>query len=110
MTQSLAKQLGSFPFKLYDMLEDAERYDFDHIISWLPNGAGFRVHKPDQLVENILPKYFNLQTRYKSFQRQLNMYEFKMLRKASKGSYEEQFKGMLTIPASGSPIDVFNKI
>ena len=94
MTTSPTKQLGAFPLKLYEMLEDAEPNGFDHIISWLPNGIGFRVHKPDELVNQILPGYFNQQTRYKSFQRQLNMYEFKMLRKAAKGSYEEQFKGM----------------
>lgn len=70
----------AFPFRLYDMLEEAERQGFDHIVSWLPTGKGFRVRRLDDFVSQILPRYFNQQTKYKSFQRQLNMYEFKTTR------------------------------
>jgi hypothetical protein len=91
----------AFPFRLYDMLEDAERKGFDHIVAWLPNGDGFRVYRFDDFVNEILPLYFNQQTRYKSFQRQLNMYEFKTLmgrglRAKAKGSgSKDDQRGML---------------
>eukprot|EP00934_Nitzschia_sp_Nitz4_P009220 Nitzschia sp. Nitz4//scaffold125_size66327//881//1378//NITZ4_006122-RA/size66327-snap-gene-0.1-mRNA-1//1//CDS//3329534586//9210//frame0 len=50
-----AKDLA-FPFRLYDMLEDAERLGFDHIVSW---GASF--------TNEVLPKYF-AESNYLSFQ------------------------------------------
>ena len=60
------------------MLDDAEKKGFDNVVSWLPCGLGFKVHIPSQFTANIMPTYFN-QTKYKSFQRQLNMYGFHRL-------------------------------
>ena len=65
----------TFPFKLYEMLEDVEKEGDTTLVSWRPHGKAFTVHKPDEFVEAIMPYYFN-QTRYKSFQRQLNLYGF----------------------------------
>ena len=59
---------ATFPFRLHDMLNDAEEKNFDHIISWQGLQA-FKVHDRDLLEKDILPVYF-LQTRYKSFSRQ----------------------------------------
>jgi hypothetical protein len=64
-----------FPVKVYEMLEDADVKDFAHIVSWNSPGNGFMVHKKDQFIHQIVPKYFN-QTKYKSFQRQLSLYGF----------------------------------
>jgi HSF-type DNA-binding len=65
----------SFPYKLHKMLELAEDRGYSDIISWLPNGLAFRVHKRDELLRTMVPGFFR-QTRYKSFLRQLNMWGF----------------------------------
>ena len=56
-------------------------------------GNAFKVHDPEKFVAVVLKKYFNGQTRYKSFQRQLNIYGFKRVtRGAEKGvCYHEHF-------------------
>jgi hypothetical protein len=67
----------SFPWRLHEMLDDAEKDDFfQSIISWLPDHENaFRVHNSAAFVNIVMPKYFN-QTKYKSFQRQLNIWGF----------------------------------
>lgn len=76
------------PFRLYTMLEEAEKSNFAHIISWQPHGRCFLVHDRVAFVEQILPSWFAAKT-YASFQRQLNMYEFKRMNSPGidKGSY-----------------------
>jgi hypothetical protein len=49
----------TFPFKLYEMLEDMAKEGDSSIVSWRPHGKAFTVHKPDEFVEQILPIYFN---------------------------------------------------
>lgn len=78
-----------FPWKLHEMLDLVEkRGDDDEIVSWLPGGKSFRVHMPDLFVENIMKLFFN-QTKYKSFQRQLNLWGFERNTSecAEKGAY-----------------------
>ena len=62
---------GSFPVKLHRLLNTAHEEGLEWIVSWLPNGNGFKVHKPQEFVESVLPRFFTKQTKYKSFQRQL---------------------------------------
>jgi hypothetical protein len=65
-----------FPIKLHYMLEEVHREGTDtKLVSWSPDGTSFRVHKPALFERNILPRYFT-QTKYRSFQRQLNHYGF----------------------------------
>ena len=64
-----------FPWKLHRILDDADVKGFNDIISWVPSENGFKVHKTKQFDEDIMPKYFD-KTKYKSFQRQLNMWGF----------------------------------
>lgn len=64
-----------FPWKLHEMLDLVQRQGDDHIVSWLPGGRSFRVHMPELFVERIMKLCFN-QTKYKSFQRQLNLWGF----------------------------------
>ena len=64
-----------FPWKLHEMLDLVERQGDEHIVSWLPGGRSFRVHMPELFVERIMKLCFN-QTKYKSFQRQLNLWGF----------------------------------
>ncbi len=64
-----------FPWKLYEMLERADDDDFASLVSWMPGDSSFKVHDSDNFVEEVMPRFFK-QTKYKSFQRQLNLYGF----------------------------------
>jgi hypothetical protein len=70
----LSSCTSHFPMKLYDMLQEASKKDFEHIVSWLPCGNSFQIHDQEALIP-ILQVYFN-QTKYKSFLRQLQNYGF----------------------------------
>jgi hypothetical protein len=73
-----------FPVKLHDMLHDAEKKGFQHIVSWLPEGNRFQIHDPEALTD-VLQVYFR-QTKYKSFLRQLQNYGFaRILKGPGKG-------------------------
>jgi HSF-type DNA-binding len=76
--EDAAKTADTFPFKLYMMIKDAKDQDAEDIISFLPHGCAFAVHKPAQFVSDILPKYFK-SGRMSSFQRQLNLYGFRRI-------------------------------
>jgi hypothetical protein len=78
-----------FPWKLHAMLDNAaEIKGFASIVSWLPDSNSFKVHDQAAFVSRILPHYFK-QTRYKSFQRQLNIWGFERITKngAGQGGY-----------------------
>ena len=76
-----------FPMKLHEMLDLAVANNMEHIVSWELEGQAFRVNKPDEFVEWVLPQHFN-QTKYKSFQRQLNLYGFERITRGPyKGCY-----------------------
>jgi hypothetical protein len=66
---------NTFPWQLHLLLDDAELKGFSDVVSWLEGGTMFKVHKTKEFADHIMPCYFN-QTRYKSFQRQLNSYRF----------------------------------
>ena len=81
----------SFPCKLYAMLEDAERCGFDHVIHWQSGGKSFKVSKPEIFANEIMAGYF-AQTKFKSFQRQLNIYGWKKIHHGpDKGGYVHRF-------------------
>jgi hypothetical protein len=63
-----------FPFKMYDLLEDAKRKKFDDIVSWVPSGKAFKIHNRLSFEKLIMPLYFPKMNSYKSFRRQLNSY------------------------------------
>jgi len=67
-----------FPLKLHEMLDDSKTHGREHIISWGPDGKSFKVHQPEDFVTEVMPMYFN-QTKYRSFQRMLNLYNFKKI-------------------------------
>eukprot|EP00980_Cylindrotheca_fusiformis_P011396 scaffold2642_cov120-Cylindrotheca_fusiformis.AAC.5 len=64
-----------FTVKLHRILEDAENEGFQNIMCWNPGGRSFSIHQPRDFVSIVMPRYFR-QTKYKSFQRQLNLYGF----------------------------------
>ena len=76
-----------FPWKLHDMLDYSDANGIQHIVSWQDDGRSFKVHKPAKFVAAIMPQFFK-QTKYKSFQRQLNLYGFSRINEGPrKGSY-----------------------
>mmetsp|Transcript_106394 Transcript_106394/g.307905 ORF Transcript_106394/g.307905 Transcript_106394/m.307905 type:complete len:331 (-) Transcript_106394:124-1116(-) len=76
-----------FPWKLHDMLDAMDREGDHSVVQWQPHGRAFMVHDPKKFVQAIMPHYFN-QTKYASFQRQLNLYGFNRLSHGKdKGAY-----------------------
>ncbi len=65
-----------FPSKLYEMLESVESLGVSHIVRWFSNGEAFQVVDPTQFMDVVVPKFFKA-TKYRSFQRQLNLWGFK---------------------------------
>jgi hypothetical protein len=79
-----------FPWKLHEMLDSMAKKQDDSIVCWQPHGRAFMVHDPKGFVTQIMPDYFN-QTKYASFQRQLNLYGFSRLSHGrDKGAYYHQ--------------------
>ena len=78
---------SQFPWKLYDMLHTAEQRNEEHIISWIRDGKAFKVHNRSLFIEEFMKKMFN-QTKFKLFQRQLNLWGFERVKDGpNKGSY-----------------------
>jgi hypothetical protein len=63
-----------FPYKMYDLLEDAEKQGFEDIVSWTCSGTAFKIHNRRAFEKKIMPSYFPNMNSYKSFRRQLNFY------------------------------------
>ena len=64
---SLAKHLETFPYKLFDMLEQtATNLDYDEVVSWSEDGRSFVIGNRNIMMEDVVPKFFN-QTKYRSF-------------------------------------------
>jgi hypothetical protein len=64
-----------FPQKLYRLLEEVADLGNEDVVSWMPGGLSFRIHKQRAFVRDIAPKYFR-HTKMSSFMRQLQMYSF----------------------------------
>jgi hypothetical protein len=47
----------TFPAKLHFMLSVCEEEGLDSIVSWQPHGRCFIVHKQQEFVDKILPRY-----------------------------------------------------
>lgn len=95
-----------FPWKVHTMLTHSKHDGFEHIVSWLADGCSFKVHNQDEFVTDILPLFFN-QTKYKSFQRQLNLWGFKRVidgidKGACKYTAESLYELRFFCPASSS--------
>eukprot|EP00537_Pseudo-nitzschia_pungens_P011761 CAMPEP_0172392262 /NCGR_PEP_ID=MMETSP1061-20121228/8437_1 /TAXON_ID=37318 /ORGANISM="Pseudo-nitzschia pungens, Strain cf. pungens" /LENGTH=190 /DNA_ID=CAMNT_0013123067 /DNA_START=1479 /DNA_END=2051 /DNA_ORIENTATION=- len=88
----LKKRTPLFPQRLYSMLENAEMFGYDNVISWMPDGNSFKIHADSNclqpgddnqqrmageraILEVLQQNGFN-QKRYKSFLRQLQLYGF----------------------------------
>ncbi|KAL3927210.1 MAG: hypothetical protein SGBAC_013174 [Bacillariaceae sp.] len=79
-TQTNNNNKGAFfPAKLHQLLDDAERLNFKHIVSWTDNGRAFQIHDQKEFVGKIMSIYFD-QSKFASFRRQLNLYGFNRTR------------------------------
>ena len=69
------------------MLRDAEEQGFASIVSWLPHGQAFKVHKKDEFVDNIMPRYIKAQ-KFTYFSDTLRIWGFARIKVGrDKGSY-----------------------
>ena len=59
-----------FPWKLYQLLEDAEEKGYDHIISWAKDGQSFEIYDTNAFSDTVMKDYFK-QKHIKSFTRQV---------------------------------------
>jgi len=101
-------RIPTFPAKLFAILS---RPDLADIISWMPHGRSWKVHKPREFEIKVIPSYFD-HAKFSSFIRQANGWGFK--RVTTKGTdrnshYHELFlRGMphlikfMKRPVSGS--------
>ena len=71
----ITTQEGSFPVKLHQMLQAVSDAETTRCASWDPDGRSFVISDPKEFTNQIMGHFFN-QTKYKSFQRQLNFYGF----------------------------------
>lgn len=79
---------SSFPEKLHSLMLDAETMGFTDIVSWQDSGKSFKIHKPQEFQNDIIPRYFK-PIKYTSFQRQLSIYGFQRIRTGwNTGGYE----------------------
>ena len=79
-----------FPWKLQQMLNTCAMDGKESLVSWVPHGKAFKVHDVPLFVSEILPLFFK-QTKYKSFQRQLNLWGFRRIQKGpEKGAYHHK--------------------
>jgi hypothetical protein len=62
-----------FPIKLHRMLDECKAAGLESVVSWLEHGRAFRIHQPKLFAATIMCRFFN-QSKYTSFQRQLNLY------------------------------------
>ena len=77
-----------FPKLVHAMLDAVERLGQEHIVSWCPHGRAFQIHNRQAFEEEVLPYQNFTQSKYASFQRQLNLYGFKRLTSgADEGAY-----------------------
>ncbi len=75
---SSPNRIPNFPTKLMDMLS---RPDLAHIISWMPHGRSWKVHKPREFEIRVIPMFFE-HSKFSSFIRQANGWGFRrMVRK-----------------------------
>lgn len=73
-----------FPVRLHEALAAMERDGYAHVMGWQPHGRCFVIHKPRLLEDELLGRYFS-QSKFPSFQRQLNLYGFQRLTRGPDG-------------------------
>jgi hypothetical protein len=60
-----------FPERLFEMLEQVDLIGMAHVVSWQPHGRAFLVHRPQEFVAEVMPRYVQSYYDYSGFQRLL---------------------------------------
>ena len=82
------RQSQSFPVTLHRILADLEASGSSHIASFVAEGDAFVINNTRQFETLVIPKYFPRMGSFGSFQRQLNLYDFKRItRGPHRGAY-----------------------
>lgn len=76
-----------FPFKLHSVLTLAEKFGFEHLMTWAPHGRCFSVNDKDLFCDAVLPLFRH--SEFASFRAQLKAYGFVRISRngPDKGSY-----------------------
>lgn len=99
--QTVQRRSESFPMTLHRLLVDLEVAGGANIATYVAGGDAFLIRNPKGFEERIIPKYFPRMGSFGSFQRQLNLYDFKRVSQGShRGAYthplfRRQFPQML---------------
>ena len=89
---SINSNENSFPYKLYDMLQDSHS---NNAIAWTGYGNSFQILN-NELLSDVLPKYFR-HNNVNSFIRQLYNWDFRKVRCGSQfGYFENEVNGIET--------------
>jgi hypothetical protein len=80
-------RVGKFPLKLHALLKDLKEQGRSDIAAFLPHGRAFVIFNTAEFAKSIMPLHFRM-SRYSSFQRQLNLYDFQRITEGpDKGAY-----------------------
>ncbi|KAI9269306.1 HSF-type DNA-binding-domain-containing protein [Phascolomyces articulosus] len=82
-TKSKKNSVSTFIKKLYSMVNDKVHQD---LISWGLTGESFIIYNSKNFSKRVLPEHFK-HGNFSSFVRQLNMYGFRKINKASRGKH-----------------------
>ena len=74
-----SKRSESFPVTLHRLLTELEQMGESHIACFVSTGDAFSVQNPRLFEKRILKDYFPRMGSFGSFQRQLNLYDFKRI-------------------------------
>ena len=66
-----------FPWKLHDLLDDAETNDDikQNVVSWNADGVSFAIHSDERFVEEVMPKFMEEQN-WEDFTQSLSSWGF----------------------------------
>jgi len=75
----LQRRSESFPMTLHRLLADLEAAGASHIATFVGQGDAFLIKNPKMFEEIVISDYFPRMGSFGSFQRQLNLYDFKRI-------------------------------
>ena len=77
-----------FPEKLHHLLEETEKQgSTQEIISWSADGKSFKVHDRERFTKEVLSTFFGTPILYRSFQRNLNLWNFQAVPRGPNKGY-----------------------
>jgi hypothetical protein len=89
---------SSFNGRIHEMLENADKFGFQDIVSWQSHGRAFRIHKEAEFEEKIMPRYFK--AKMDSFRRWLRAWGFvRMTEGRDRGAWYHRYfvRGVTTL-------------